>query len=59
MPRTVLGWRVSDIEATVKGLAAAGVTIERYEWFQQSESGIAEFPDDSRVACSRTPTATS
>ena len=37
----------SDGEA---GLAAAGVAVERYEWFQQSESGIAEFPDGSRVA---------
>lgn len=55
VPRTVLGWRVVDIEAAVRGLVAAGVTIERYDWFQQSETGIAEFPDGSRVAWFKDP----
>ena len=55
VPRTVLGWRVTDIDATVEGLAAAGVTVERYEWFQQSATGIAEFPDGSRVAWFKDP----
>jgi catechol 2,3-dioxygenase-like lactoylglutathione lyase family enzyme len=49
VPRTVLGWRVRDIVAAVKGLEADGVTIQRYDWIQQAD-GIAEFPDGSRVA---------
>ena len=55
VPRTVLGWRVADIEAAVRGLAASGVEVERYDWFQQSETGIAEFPDGSRVAWFKDP----
>ena len=54
VPRTVLGWRVRDIESTVKGLAADGVAIEHYDWIKQSD-GIAEFPDGSRVAWFRDP----
>ncbi len=54
-PRTAVGWRVADIGATVRALAAAGVAIERYDWIQQSEEGIAEFPDGSRVAWFKDP----
>jgi predicted enzyme related to lactoylglutathione lyase len=50
VPRTVLGWRVRDVEETVRGLAGAGVAVERYAWIQQGEDGIATFPDGSRVA---------
>ena len=49
VPRTVVGWRVRDVDATVKALAAAGVSVEHYPWIKQ-EDGIAEFPDGSRVA---------
>jgi catechol 2,3-dioxygenase-like lactoylglutathione lyase family enzyme len=50
VPRTVVGWRVPDVEATVRDLAAAGVAVERYPWLEQREDGVAEFPDGSRVA---------
>lgn len=54
VPRTALGWRVKDIEATVRGLAADGVAVERYDWIKQTD-GIAEFPDGSRVAWFKDP----
>lgn len=37
---TVLGWQVSDITATVKELANAGVKLERYGGLGQDELGI-------------------
>jgi catechol 2,3-dioxygenase-like lactoylglutathione lyase family enzyme len=37
---TTLGWNVSDIEATVKELAAAGVKFEHYNLPGQDEKGI-------------------
>ncbi len=55
VPRTVLGWNVGDIELAVKGLAAAGVTMERYTWFKQDDSGITSFPDGARVAWFKDP----
>ena len=55
VPRTVLGWNVSDIERTVADLVAAGVTFERFTWFQQDEKGITSFPDGARVAWFKDP----
>ncbi len=55
VPRTSLGWRVQDLDATVKSLTAAGVAIERYTWIQQDAQGIADFPDGSRVAWFKDP----
>jgi catechol 2,3-dioxygenase-like lactoylglutathione lyase family enzyme len=55
VPRTVLGWEVRDMDAAVRGLAAAGVTIERYTWIKQTAEGVAEFPDGSRVAWFKDP----
>jgi catechol 2,3-dioxygenase-like lactoylglutathione lyase family enzyme len=37
---TVLNFKVDDIDAAVDGLVAAGVTMERYEGFDQDERGI-------------------
>jgi catechol 2,3-dioxygenase-like lactoylglutathione lyase family enzyme len=37
---TVLNFPVTDIEAAVDGLAAAGVTFERYPGMNQDERGI-------------------
>jgi catechol 2,3-dioxygenase-like lactoylglutathione lyase family enzyme len=37
---TVLNFEVADIEAAVDSLLAAGVTMERYEGFEQDERGI-------------------
>ena len=38
---TVLNFPVEDIDAVVDRLTAAGVTMERYEGFDQDEKGIA------------------
>lgn len=37
---TVLNFPVADVDAAVDQLAAAGVTFERYEGFNQDERGI-------------------
>jgi predicted enzyme related to lactoylglutathione lyase len=37
---TILNFPVEDIEATVDELLARGVSIERYEGFEQDERGI-------------------
>jgi catechol 2,3-dioxygenase-like lactoylglutathione lyase family enzyme len=37
---TVLGWRVTDIEATVRGLTARGVVFQRYDGMEQDENGV-------------------
>src|SRR6202047_3655236 len=37
---TVLGWQVPEITATVKNLAIAGVSFERYEGMDQDELSI-------------------
>ena len=39
---TVLNFPVDDIEAAVDELTAKGVTMERYEGFDQDERGIAD-----------------
>ena len=38
---TVLGFAVDDVEAAVDGLTERGVSMERYEGFEQDEKGIA------------------
>ena len=37
---TVLNFPVTDIDAAVDGLAAAGVAFERYDGFDQDERGV-------------------
>src|SRR5438477_3912191 len=32
VPRTVVGWNVTDIDVVVKGLISAGVMFERIAW---------------------------
>ena len=49
-PYTVLGWQVSDIEATVRGLTAKGVTFERYPWMEQDAAGVWHAPSGAKVA---------
>jgi hypothetical protein len=41
---TVLNFPVDDVEEAVDGLAARGVSFERYEGFEQDEKGIARGP---------------
>lgn len=38
---TILNFQVDDIDEAVNGLAARGVTFERYEGFDQDDKGIA------------------
>jgi catechol 2,3-dioxygenase-like lactoylglutathione lyase family enzyme len=39
-PYTALGWRVEDIETTVRKLSAAGITFERYSFMLQDDLGL-------------------
>jgi catechol 2,3-dioxygenase-like lactoylglutathione lyase family enzyme len=41
---TVLGWHVDGIAALVRGLAARGVTFERYEGMGQDDDAIWTVP---------------
>ena len=47
---TVLGWRVTDIAATVRWLAANGVVFRRYDGMDQDEDGIWATPGGDKVA---------
>jgi catechol 2,3-dioxygenase-like lactoylglutathione lyase family enzyme len=47
---TVLGWRVADIEAAVRGLAAKGVVFNRYGGMDQDENGVWATPGGEQVA---------
>lgn len=52
---TILGWRIADLAAAIRSFTDAGVTFERYPWFQQDELGIWTSPDGSRVAWFKDP----
>jgi len=55
-PFTILGWQVASIEAAVKGLAAAGVSFERYgQFMKQDELGIWTAPNGAKVAWFKDP----
>jgi hypothetical protein len=47
---TVLGWRVTDIEASVSALPARGVEFGRYDGMPQDPLGIWTTPGNDRVA---------
>jgi catechol 2,3-dioxygenase-like lactoylglutathione lyase family enzyme len=47
---TVLGWRVPDIAATVRGLTARGVAFLRYDGMDQDENGVWTTPAGDKVA---------
>jgi len=47
---TVLGWRVADIEATVRGLAERGVVFLRYNGMDQDDDGVWTTPGGDKVA---------
>ena len=49
-PYTVLGWSVSDLEAEVDLLMAAGVRFNRYPGMEQDERGIWTSPSGARIA---------
>jgi catechol 2,3-dioxygenase-like lactoylglutathione lyase family enzyme len=48
-PYTVLGWRIADIEASVRKLAATGTAPLRYDGLEQDELGIWTSPTGARV----------
>ena len=54
-PYTVLGWRVEDIDAMVRGLSAKGVKFERYSWLEQDDLGIWSAPSGTKVAWFKDP----
>ena len=49
-PYTVLGWQVDDIDTTVDGLRARGVTFTIYPGMDQDDRGIWTAPSGGRIA---------
>jgi predicted enzyme related to lactoylglutathione lyase len=49
-PYTVLGWRVPDIQAAARDLAARGVAFNQYDGMDQDEAGIWTTPGGDKVA---------
>ena len=47
---TVLGWRVADIEATIRSLTTKGIVFKRYDGMDQDENGIWTTPGGEKVA---------
>jgi catechol 2,3-dioxygenase-like lactoylglutathione lyase family enzyme len=47
---TVLGWRVADIAATVRGLTARGVAFMQYDGMDQDDNGVWTTPAGDKVA---------
>jgi catechol 2,3-dioxygenase-like lactoylglutathione lyase family enzyme len=47
---TVLGWKVADITAAVRGLAARGVVFLRYDGMDQDSDGVWTAPGGDKVA---------
>ena len=52
---TVLNFPVEDIDAAVDRLAAAGVSFERYDGFDQDEKGIARGDEGPKIAWFKDP----
>lgn len=52
---TVLSFPVEDIDAAVDALTAAGVTMERYDGFDQDEKGVARGGPGPAIAWFRDP----
>ena len=49
-PFTILGWKVENIEDEVRTLIDRGISFHRYNWLEQSESGIWTAPGGAKVA---------
>lgn len=52
---TRFGWKVPDIEASVKQLKSKGVAFERMKGVPQDESGIWTVPDGTKVCWFKDP----
>ena len=44
---TILNFQVDDIDKAVDGLAERGVSLERYDGFEQDDKGVARGPGPS------------
>src|SRR5690242_9450466 len=49
-PFTILGFQVTDIEAAIRALSAAGVTFLKYPHFQQDALNTWTAPSGARIA---------
>lgn len=49
-PFTILGWSVSNVGKTVKGLQKKGVKFERYPGMEQDQLGVWSSPSGAKVA---------
>jgi predicted enzyme related to lactoylglutathione lyase len=47
---TVLGWKVDDLDATIDGLVARGVTFLRFDGMEQDDRGGWSTPTGERIA---------
>jgi len=54
-PYTVLGWRTPDVATVANELKNAGVTCERFGFFEQDELGIWVAPGGTKVAWFKDP----
>jgi len=54
-PYTVLGWRVDNLEQTLRHLAESGVPASRFEGMAQDEAGIWTTPRGDRIAWFQDP----
>ena len=52
---TILNFPVEDIEATVDGLTARGVSFEHYDGIEQDDTGIARVEGGPPIAWFRDP----
>ena len=52
---TNAGWLVDDVNASVRALAAAGVTFERFPGMDQDADGVCQPPGGGGVAWFRDP----
>ncbi len=56
-PFTILGWRVENVEETVRSLVDRGVVFQRFHGLRQDEHAIWTAPGGSRVAWFHDPDA--
>jgi catechol 2,3-dioxygenase-like lactoylglutathione lyase family enzyme len=54
-PFTILGWRVSSVEITVRALHEKGIAFERFPAIQQNPLGIWHSPSGAQVAWFKDP----
>ena len=55
LPFTALGWKVIDINTTVRDLSQKGVVFERYSGMPQDDVGVWTTPDGAKVAWFKDP----